>query len=354
MPRPRRRTSRSARRRRRRARRAGRPTRSARPSDPSSRRRSAISAAQPLAAQPEDREEIVDLVRADAAVAEQQLDAVASAGTPSRSSWSTYAASCMSAVTRAWRASFVSCTIHGRSARCGSRDEEVGEADEVVGRERGLVDDLRVRARAPRSSARPHRRGPRHPTISPRGSRPRRRRTARRSRRARGARARCRARPARSRVSVLGLFDRRDAPEPRVDRTQPRELALGRRLEVARAPDDPAFVLDVSHALPFLDDPSRGIRHVSALAHRSRSDPAARSAGMTGTCQTGTHEPALRERVPARVRARRGVHDPGRDRRPRRQRRGGARRGARVRCRRRRRRGLPRAVPHRATRSTTS
>ena len=63
---------------------------------------------------------------------------------------------------------------------------------------------------------------------------------------------------------VFGLFDRHDTTEPRVDRTQPGEFAFGGRLEIARAPDDPAFVLDVSHALPFLDDPSRGVRHVSA------------------------------------------------------------------------------------------
>ena len=48
--------------------------------------------------------------------------------------------------------------------------------------------------------------------------------------------------------TVFGLFDGRDAAEPRVDRPQPGELALGGRLEVARTPDDPAFVLDVPHA----------------------------------------------------------------------------------------------------------
>ena len=50
---------------------------------------------------------------------------------------------------------------------------------------------------------------------------------------------------------VFGLFDGRHAAELRVDLAQPRELAFGRGLEIARAPDDPAFVFDVSHvALP--------------------------------------------------------------------------------------------------------
>ena len=49
---------------------------------------------------------------------------------------------------------------------------------------------------------------------------------------------------------VLGIGDGRNAAGLRVDRPQPGELALGCRLQVARAPDDPAFVLDVPHTFP--------------------------------------------------------------------------------------------------------
>ena len=62
-------------------------------------------------------------------------------GTPSRSSWSTYADSCMSAVTRARRASLLSCTIHRPAS---SRTRKSAKPDELVGRERGLVDDVGV------------------------------------------------------------------------------------------------------------------------------------------------------------------------------------------------------------------
>ena len=89
--------------------------------------------------------------------------------------------------------------------------------------------------------------------------------------------------------------------------------------------------------LPAPTTTSRGIRH-----------PAARVASRTDIHLPDwdrEHSPPVRERLPARLRARRRLHHPDRDRRSGRQRRGRARDGARVRRRRGRRRGVPRAVP---------
>ena len=190
----------------------------------------------------------------------------------------------MSAVTRAWRASFVSCTIQRPLRSAVVAHEEVGEADEL-GRSR--TPPGRSTSASDASAAfvgRPHRPGPRHPTIAPRGSRRRRRRTARRTSASTRRSCALPSRPGALEREVLGLFDGGDAAEPRVDRAQPRELALGRRLEVARAPDDPAFVFDVAHASPSSHDHSRGIRHVAGRGRRR---------GRPATCQTGTVSTAL-------------------------------------------------------------
>ena len=200
----------------------------------------------------------------------------------------------MSAVTRAWRASFVSCTIHGRSAAPPAvvADEEVGEARRSrVGRERRLVDDLGVGGeRRVRPSdrigegdgIRRSRLGDLdHAVAVPRDV------VGEHAALVHGAEA-----PRALEGEVFGLFDRRDAPEPRVDRTQPGELALGGRLEIARAPDDPAFVLDVSHASPSL----------TTLAAASDTSPrSAPSPGPPGNEAGEVRIPAGMPAAPARL-----------------------------------------------------
>ena len=116
---------------------------------------------------------------------------------------------------------------------------------------------------------------------------------------------------------VFGLDDRRHASELGVDGAQPRELALGGGLEVARAPDDPRrpgrACFDVSHVtLP------RSTLAAGADTVPRRPHPDERAYLTDWSRERG---PAVRESVPSRFRARRGVHDPRRDRRPRPQRR---------------------------------
>ncbi len=205
--------------------------------------------AQALPAQTEDREEVVDAVRARRAVAEQQLHLVRArdAETIELIHVGGELHECgHPGPTRELRVLHDPPT-RSLGRRVGLADEEVGEPHELIGGESGLVHHLDGRVGQSlvgeahgfgeglgvgRSGRRDlaHRRAEagavivEHPQLV---------------RRAQAGRA--------FEGGVLGVVDGRDATDLRVDGAQPRELALRRRLEVAGAPDDPRLLLDVPH-----------------------------------------------------------------------------------------------------------
>ncbi|CAH0270432.1 hypothetical protein SRABI128_03378 [Microbacterium sp. Bi128] len=126
-------------------------------------------------------------------------------------------------------------------------DEEVGEPHELVGREGGLVHDL-GRGIGQRLAGEAHRLGERirvggagrrdladgrteAPTV-----------VLEHAQLVRGPQCR-----GALEGGILGVGHGSDAADLRVDRPEPRELALGCRFEVAGAPDDPGLLLDVPH-----------------------------------------------------------------------------------------------------------
>ena len=140
--------------------------------------------------------------------------------------------------------------LHDPAAGLVTR-EEVREPDELIGRESGLVDDVRVgcesrvrvgHCRGQSGGIRRPRRGDLDDAVAVLlavvGEHAKLVLAAEQS----GAFER----------GVFGLFDCGDAPEAGVDRTQPRELALGCGLEIARAPDDARLSRNVSQWFPFV------------------------------------------------------------------------------------------------------
>ena len=128
--------------------------------------------------------------------------------------------------------------------------QKVGEADELVGGEDGLIDDGHVgvgEGRVRRGDRRRDALGIRRPRLGQLDDPAR----VLLPVRVELAQFVLRAQPTGpSKSEIFGLGDGGEAPELRVDRTQPGELALGRGFQVARAPDDPrtpAAVFDVSH-----------------------------------------------------------------------------------------------------------
>ena len=89
---------------------------------------------------------------------------------------------------------------------------------------------------------------------------------------------------------VFGFFDGVDASEPGVDGAQPRELALRSRLEVARAPDDARLIRDVSQWFPFVSPIVRAGGDSRARASNGLWTGARSNAG-TGGSDGGATDP---------------------------------------------------------------
>ncbi|MDQ1085076.1 hypothetical protein QE414_003083 [Microbacterium sp. SORGH_AS 344] len=205
--------------------------------------------AQTLAPQAEDGQQVVDAVGARGAVAEEQLDLVGARHT------------------QTIELVDIGGELHeGRDAgpprefrvlhdprpravgtRFGLAHQEVGEADELVGGERRLIDDLGRRV-GESAIGEVHGLGE---GLGVGGA-------------SRGDLAHRRAEARAVRVEhahlvggaqtggafeggVFGVVHGGDAAQLGVDGAQPRELALGRGLQVAGAPDDSRVVLDVPH-----------------------------------------------------------------------------------------------------------
>ncbi len=155
----------------------------------------------------------------------------------------------------------------------GGAHEEVGETDELGGRERRLVDHFDGGI-GERGVGAAHRIGER---LDVGGAR-----RGDLAHRVAPARAvlvedpelvrRAEARRALER-GVFGVVDRGHAPELGVDRPQPGELAFGRGLQVAGAPDDSRVVLDVPHAPTLIATPDIDRRRLHRCA-TTRSGPA--------------------------------------------------------------------------------
>ena len=71
---------------------------------------------------------------------------------------------------------------------------------------------------------------------------------------------------------VFGLDDLGDTTQASIDRPHPGELAFRRGFEVARARDQPAFVLDITHGTLSVCDPTRGLGQSSIRRHRPAID----------------------------------------------------------------------------------
>ena len=195
--------------------------------------------AQARASEHEDRQQVVDLVRADRSVAEQKLHPIG----PRDADPIELVGICRELhQSRHLRAAGELGVLHDVAA-VGVAEEEVGEADEVRRREGGLVDDIRpLTQRLLRAGDRGgqglgiprlrfgdlgHARAVAGAVLVE---------LAALVHEAEGTGALQRG--------VLGLFDRLDAPESRVEQAHPRELALRGTLQVARAPDNPAVLRD--------------------------------------------------------------------------------------------------------------
>ncbi len=198
---------------------------------------------QPGAAQPEGGEQVAHRVGGDGAVAQQQLDVV---GARHPEGIELHDVGRQLHERRHARVAGELGVLHDPAAGGGIAHEEVGEAHEVGGGEGRLVDDLGIGAQCLVGAL--HRVGEgcgiRRPGLGDLDHLAGELVTVRlehavlvRHAQAAGALER----------EVHGLLDGRHAPQLRVDRAEPRELAFGRGLQVARAPDDSGFVLDVSH-----------------------------------------------------------------------------------------------------------
>ena len=238
--------------------------------------------AQPGPAQTEDRQELIGEVHAGGAVAQQQLDAIGARHA------------------EAVELIDVCRELHERGHPGAARElavlhdpspglvphQEVGEPDELVGREGRLIDDVRVggegRVRA------------RHRLGEGRG--------IRRSRLGDlddavaecGAVARehpqlvLAAEPAGPfERDVLGLFHGGYPPDAGIDPPQPRELALRSGFEVARTPDHARLCRDVSQWFPFVPPIVRaGADSGRADAERMLDAEALVAASLNRPCPT--------------------------------------------------------------------
>ncbi len=235
----------------------------------------------------EERKEIIHLMGAERAVRRGSGRPRRTGGCRGRSSWSTYAASCMRAVTRALRASLESCTRHRPSSSLrrksanptnSSGGESRLEHHERIGAQRRdrLVDRLRQRLGIDRRDLLDAVDTRIAQIVDVPGEHVLLVHVAEL-----GGTLQSR---------VFGLFDSRDPPQLRVDRPTPRELALGGRLEVARAPDDALRLSVDPHDAPVLSDAST----LSAASDNpAKREPSGESAVSATRCRPGSREVPL-------------------------------------------------------------